>query len=247
MSESDNAQNVIESYRRRQQRSPFLLWGLAVVLVIIGLLALALWLTGDNRPPLAFFASATPTATDTPTPTDVPPSPTATPVPPTPTETTSPTPTITASPSEPFIYVVQEGDTCFSIAEQFNIDIVTLLAVNDLDSDCAIFPSTELVVPPPGAQLDTPTPIPDDFFGRIEYRVQVGDTLDSIAIQFNSTVDAILDLNDDLENPNEIFAGQILTIPVNLVTPAPTATEGPTSVSTPGTIMTLTPAPSATP
>ena len=101
-------------------------------------------------------------------------------------------------------------------------------------------------MPPPGALLDTPTPVPDDFFGRIEYRVQEGDSLDGIAFRFNSTVEAILELNEDLDNANEIFVGQILIIPVNIATPLPTLPPEAANV-TPGTIITLTPAPTATP
>jgi LysM repeat protein len=220
---------------------PLLVGGLAVVIVVAGLIILAVWLTGDNAPPLAFLATATPTPTETATPTPVPPTATATLVPPTPTETLPPTATITSTPSEPFIYVVQEGDNCTSIAEQFNADVDALLEINDLDATCTIFIGTELVIPPPGAQLDTPTPVPPEFRGTIEYRVLLGDTLDTIAIQFNSTVEAILDANEDIENANDIQAGQTLIIPVNIATPAPTSTAGPTSAATPGSVMTLTP------
>jgi len=52
-----------------------------------------------------------------------------------------------------------------------------------------------------------------------------GDTLLAIAIKFNSDVDAIVKENK-LANANDIFAGQILRIPVNIATPVPTATVG---------------------
>jgi len=76
----------------------------------------------------------------------------------------------------------------------------------------------------------------------------VGDSLAAIALQFNSTVEDILEQNEDLEDANAIFAGQILIIRINLVTPVPTE-EGAageaeeTPASDPGTIATLTPAP----
>jgi LysM repeat protein len=84
------------------------------------------------------------------------------------------------------------------------------------------------------------------FFGQIEYRIQEGDTLDALAIEFNSTVESILELNEDLENENEIFVGQIIIIQVNIVTPAPTQPPDEVEV-TPGTIITLTPEPTETP
>ncbi len=239
MPDEPSAQDIIESYQKRQQRMPFLVGSLAIVLLIAGILILAIWLTGNGGPQLAFLFTATPTATETVTPSPVPPSPTATIPEPTGTPTETPTPSATPTASGPFIYVVEEGDTCFSIAEKFNVDLVVLLEINDLDATCPLFVGTELVIPPPGAELSTATPIPEGFFGRIEYRVQVGDTLDAIAIRFNSTVDAIIEINEDLDNPNEIFVGQILIIPVNIATPAPTIP--PESGGTPGTIKTLTP------
>ncbi len=60
-------------------------------------------------------------------------------------------------------------------------------------------------------------------------------------------VEAILKQNPDVENANDIFAGQILKIPVNLVIPIPTATVGtvfPTvNVPTNTPVMTDTPTP----
>jgi LysM repeat protein len=57
----------------------------------------------------------------------------------------------------------------------------------------------------------------------------LGDSLLSIALQFNSTVEAIKTENK-IENENEIFVGQVLVVPVNLVTPVPTATITPTVI-----------------
>jgi LysM repeat protein len=55
--------------------------------------------------------------------------------------------------------------------------------------------------------------------------------LEAIAARFNSTVEAILELNEELDDPNKIYPGQILIIPVNLVTPTPT--KVPTFTPTP--------------
>ena len=225
MSDKDSAQNVIDSYRKRRQNTiPFLIGGLAIVLVAVGIVILYLWLTGDSGPSLSFFASPTPTTTDTATPTA-----TATI---TPTATNSPTitntPTASATPtaSGPFIYVVAEGDTLDSIAAQFNVDVLVLMALNNM-TDSLIRVGDELLIPNPELSLDTPTPIPTGWRGTIEYRIAVGDTLELIAIQFNSTVEAILEENEELENANEIFVGQIILVPVNIATPVPTNTPRP--------------------
>jgi LysM repeat protein len=84
-------------------------------------------------------------------------------------------------------------------------------------------------------ELPTETPLPDDARGEIEYVVKSGDTLEGIAVQFNSTVEAIIEANEGLENANEIFIGQVLIIPVNIATPQPTSTPGPAATLTPPT------------
>ena len=77
----------------------------------------------------------------------------------------------------------------------------------------------------PWAGIPTPTDLPPDTASgtRIEYTVQAGDTLASIASKFNTTLEDILALNDDvIEDENNIPVGITLVIRVNLVTPTPT-------------------------
>jgi LysM repeat protein len=109
-----------------------------------------------------------------------------------------------------------------------------------------IIPGQVLLLPAPGAPLPTATPIPADLprGTEIAYNVQAGDTLAGIAAKFNSTTDDIIKRNK-IEDPNAIQVGQLLIIPVNMVTP--TATRPPTSTpSTPGAGV-LSPTPSLTP
>jgi len=44
-------------------------------------------------------------------------------------------------------YTVQAGDFCGTIAEQFGITVEALIAANDLDEACTIFPDQELIIP----------------------------------------------------------------------------------------------------
>jgi len=157
MSDKDSAQNVIDSYRKkRQQSGPFLVGGLAIVLVAIGIVLLVLWLSGRG-PSLALFATATPTPTDTATPTATATSTATATV--TPTITETPTASATATAASPFVYKVQEGDTLDSIATKFGIDVLVLMALNN-KTDALIRVGDEILVPNPGLSLDTPTPIP---------------------------------------------------------------------------------------
>jgi len=239
MAKPESPQEVIEAYRRRQrrsQRTPKLILSLASIFLIAGAGMLIFWLTGAETPQInlaAIFASKTPTPTITFTPTPIPPSPivtlTATPAPPTDTPESSPTPTRTG----PVIYVVEEGDNLYSIAEKFEMDILVLIETNrermGLDPVNPIIKvGDEILIPPPGTQLPTPTLVPPDLppGTPIEYTVQPGDSLGAIALKFNSTVEDIIRRNEYLEeDPNSLFIGQILIVRVNLVTPVPT-TEG---------------------
>ncbi len=232
MSDKENAQNVIEAYRKKQQaarRAPLII-GLAALFLIAGAGILIFWLLGSGMPSfsLPFLATDTPTPTLTSTATATA---TASSTPTiTPTETTTPTVTITPTVSGPFVYQVEDGDNLWSIAVKFNVDLLVLITVNNLDpANPTIRVGDKLTIPGPDTELPSPTPLPTNI-GRgtkIDYRVQLGDSILLIANNFNSTVEAIKEENE-IENENEIFVGQVLVIPVNLVTPVPTATYTPT-------------------
>jgi LysM repeat protein len=228
--------DVIQAYRRRRNRLvPLFLGGAAGLLLIAGLVLVVMWISGDHPPQMpAFLASKSPT----PTVTDTPKPPTNTP-----TITLTPTITDTPTPSGPQAYKVEQGDTLFSIAQKFNIDLDILLAYNpDLSDAATILVGQEIIIPPPSAELPTTTALPSLSAGsRIEYIVRQGDSLQSIASKFNSTAEAIAQLNK-ITNPNAIQAGQKLIVPVNIATPTPTWTSSPTAG--PGT---FSPTPSSTP
>ena len=58
---------------------------------------------------------------------------------------------------------------------------------------------------------DQPQPTPTEYK---EYTVKLGDTLSKIAKEYNTTVNAILAINPQITNPNLIYPGQIIKIPV---------------------------------
>ena len=226
--DKETPQNVIEMYRKRQQsarRAP-LLFGGAAVLLVLGIIAIVIWFTGSNRPSFSLFATDTPTPTHTATITATP---TATNTA-TPTLEPSVTPTVTLTPTiaGPFVYQVVEGDSCWSIAAQFKVDLLLLITINNLDPSCPIKVGDKLTIPGVDTSLPTSTPLPTNLPAgtKIEYRVQSGDTLGSIALKFNSTVDAIIEENE-ITDANDILVGTVLIIPVNIVTPVPTSTATP--------------------
>lgn len=229
----DSPQNVIDAYHRRQRMTPFIVGGLAVLLVAIGIVILIFWFTGPNRPAIALFASPTPTSTATFTPT--PTVPTATPTL-TATVTLTPTVTVTETPSGPFEYTIKEGDTCWDIAANFNVDVMVLLALNNFEPNtCPITANQKILIPSPDQSLPTATPLPDNMPAgtKINYIVQLGDSLGSIAAKFRTTVEAIIAIKDNNldDEAAVLYAGQTLIVPVNLVTPVPT--KAPTATATP--------------
>lgn len=218
-----NTSNTINSFRKKRQfQGRALMYG-AIALVVLGLLLLIYWLTRPNQPLGQYFATDTPTATVTSTPTN-----TTTPTL-TPTITETPTQTVTSTPSEPFDYTVQENDSLDALGQRFNLgpDGALLiynenLAVMEANNG-VIFVGQTIRIPPPGSVLPTTTPIPANLRSGtlVDYRVLPGDTLAGIAVRFNSIADNIIEENE-IENANALQVGQVLKIPVNLVTPTPT-------------------------
>lgn len=224
MSESEpQASAVIDAYRKRRERMvPLLLGGFAVVLLVVGIFLVVLWLTGGTT-----FSVAALFATDTPTPTS-----TFTPsVTPTPTETPTPEPTETPTPQGPTTYIVETGDTLSSIAEKFGVEVLAIMVANNLLND-SIQVGMTLIIPAPGGELPTETPIPTNLAPgtRINYVVKPGDNLQVIASKFNSTAEAIAQLNN-MEITDVLFVGRTLIVPVNIATP----TISPTPNLTPAT------------
>ena len=203
----------------------------SIALVVLGLILLLVWLTRPNQPLGGLFATDTPTATLTFTPTNT--------LPATETSTITPTgtATVTTTPSEPFPYTIQEGDLLQTIAEKFNLGSDGVLLIYDLnpavrDSGGVIFVGQTILIPVPGTTRVTSTPIPPNLPRGtiIEYSVLPGDTLAGIAVRFNSLEADIIEENQ-IENANALAVGDVLRIPVNLVTPTATLPSTSTPVT----------------
>lgn len=111
------------------------------------------------------------------------------------------------------VYVVARGDTVKSLAARFQSTVDSILSSNPAITNVnLIYEGQRLNI---FAQPVTPPPPP--VTGGQTYYVQSGDTLKKIAAKFNTTVDAILQLNHIL-NPNLIYVGQGITLPAGLST-----------------------------
>ena len=179
----------------------------------------------------------------------------ATEVPPTPTPTVTPTPSPTVTPTAtPVTHQVQPGDTLENIALLYGSTVEEISERNNILNPHQIDVGQILVIPTPVPPTPTPTPTVTPTAeataeatsepastSYIIYVVQVSDTLDEIARDHDTTVEAIVQLNG-ITNPSRIDPGQELKIPSASgsasggtvepakSTPQPTPTPLPTTV-----------------
>lgn len=109
------------------------------------------------------------------------------------------------------IYIVQKGDSLWSIAKRLNVGVSEIKKANNLSSNL-ISIGQKLVIPGMAPSEQT----------NVKYVVQKGDSLWSIATANSTTVDEIANLND--LGTNTIYVGQVLQIP-NTYTNVPQPSE----------------------
>lgn len=103
-------------------------------------------------------------------------------------------------------YVVQKGDSLWSIANANNTTVDELVNLNDLVGN-TIYVGQVLQIPNSGSDIN----VPDT---QSVYVVQKGDTLYSIAQRYNTTPSAIISLNN--LSTDVLSVGQTLTIPADV-------------------------------
>ena len=77
----------------------------------------------------------------------------------------TPTPDPTATPPAQAIYVVKDGDTLVSIAEQFGVDLAALLLANGLTEDSEVGAGDFLFIPVGGQEPPGEEPAPSVICG----------------------------------------------------------------------------------
>ena len=97
-----------------------------------------------------------------------------------------------------------QGDTLFEIAQRFGVSLQALIAANpQITNPDLIFPGQVICIP----VVTQPCP------NGITYTVMPGDTLFGIAQRFGVTVEAILRLNPQIVNPDQLQVGETLCLP----------------------------------
>ncbi|MGI6037130.1 MAG: LysM peptidoglycan-binding domain-containing protein [Limnochordia bacterium] len=108
-------------------------------------------------------------------------------------------------------YTVRSGDTMFLIAQRFGVSLQALINANPhISNPNVIFPGDVLCVPgAPSGRV--PASCPPGFQGR--YTVRSGDTMFLIAQRFGVSLQALINANPHISNPNVIFPGDVLCVP----------------------------------
>lgn len=106
------------------------------------------------------------------------------------------------------MYTVKSGDTMWSIANMFGIPLDCLIRANpQIPNPNLIYPGQLICIP----AFCPPTPSRCRTF----YTVKPGDTMWSIASMFGIPLDCLIRANPHIPNPNLIYPGQQICIPVS--------------------------------
>ena len=125
------------------------------------------------------------------------------------TETPVPTPEDTPEPTT-ITYEVRPGDTLSTIADKFGTEIQRIREMNLLTTDALQVGQVLRMPYVPGVTTaeGLPTPTAEPF----QYTVQQGDTLLSIALRFDTSLNQIMEMNG-LRDEHSLDVGQNLLIP----------------------------------
>ena len=151
---------------------------------------------------------------------------------PEPTATETPAPTLTPLP--PINHTITTGDTCLGLAAFYEVSIRSIQDMNP-GLQCEFLSIGQIVLVPQPTPTASPEPTstlsPADATEaaceKLTYTVLANDTLGAIADNYDVDLQAIMDYNG-MSGPN-IFAGQVLIIPLCARNPTPGPSPTPTS------------------
>lgn len=103
------------------------------------------------------------------------------------------------------IYIIQPGDTFYSLARRNNIPVAELERANPGVDPLRLQVGQEICIP-------TGRVLPKELLYGQYYKVQPGDTLDSIAGRFGTTVQELMILNDGINSLRQLSTGQMIIV-----------------------------------
>ena len=105
-------------------------------------------------------------------------------------------------------YIVVSGDTLNKIANRYQVDVDTIVSLNNIADANKIYVGQELEIPINQMQTSVKSVVSN---GQT-YTVVSGDTLSKLASRFSTTVQKLKELNN-IKDENIIYVGQILKLP----------------------------------
>ncbi|MCS7222122.1 MAG: LysM peptidoglycan-binding domain-containing protein [Anaerolineae bacterium] len=119
------------------------------------------------------------------------------------------------SESEPGVHIVQAGETLSSIAMQYGVTVEEIAQASGISVSSILHVGQKLTIPKRASQpvaMSAPAPEPVPEPAPEVYMVQPGDTLESIAQRFGTSVASLARANQ-LSSPSLVFVGRRLVIP----------------------------------
>ena len=102
------------------------------------------------------------------------------------------------------VYTVVRGDTLSEIALKYDTTVSNLVKLNNISNPNLIYPGQKIII-------YNNVNLPNEC-GKTFYTINRGDTLTKIAKKFDTTISAIVSLNN-IKNPNLIYAGETIRVP----------------------------------
>ncbi len=112
---------------------------------------------------------------------------------------------------EDVYYTVKKGDTLSGISKKFNVSVSSIKNSNNLKSNIIVIGQTiKIKVPRKLPDIETPQPIMTATAEKTYYKIKKGDTLEKIAIKYNTTPEELKQAN--LLSEHDFKEGQIIVI-----------------------------------
>jgi LysM repeat protein len=166
--------------------------------------------TSATQTARAFLPGTVPTQVipQNPTPDSAYPAPTN--IPGAPTSTSGPVIYVQPTPGgPPLTYILAEGEFPFCIARRFNVNQNELLELNGLGPGAFVYAGQELKIPQTGNPFDGERTLHEH---PTTYKIQTGDTLNSIACYFGDISPDMIALQNSLTTA-DLPPGEVLVIP----------------------------------
>lgn len=147
------------------------------------------------------------------------------------------------TPTPPVTHIVKEGESLWTIAANYRLDLATLLWYNAMSIDSVVHPGNEIKIRLLPDEAPPPTPTP-----QLVHVVKSGDTAWGIALLHGLSLDQLMALNNMQPDALLQIGQQLFVRPTDTPTPPPPTptpvpvTPQPTASLTP----TLTPSPEPT-